>query len=101
MKFNASSLVFIVLLVAVLSSGAEIQPKVEGATAAVLKAFDSHDIVMLGEIHGNEQEYEWLRTLIETTEFADRVDDIVMEFGNALYQQAVDRYVGGEDVPLE
>jgi hypothetical protein len=33
--------------------------------------------------------------------FADRVNDIVMEFGNSLYQESVDRYVSGDDIPLE
>jgi hypothetical protein len=56
---------------------------------------------MFGEIHGNKQEYEWLRSLVTTPEFADRVDDIVMEFGNSLYQKSVDRYIAGEDVPVE
>ena len=76
-------------------------PKPENATTAVVRAFESHDIVMFGEIHGNKQEYEWLRLLVATPEFADRVDDIVMEFGNSLYQKSVDRYVSGEDVLLE
>lgn len=76
-------------------------PKLENATAAVLNAFEAHDIVMFGEIHGNKQEYEWLRSLVATPQFADRVDDIVVETGNSLYQKSVDRYVSGEEVPLE
>lgn len=76
-------------------------PKLENATAAVVHAFETHDIVMFGEAHGNKQEYEWLRSLVAAPEFADRVDDIVVEFGNSLYQKSVDRYVSGEDVPLE
>jgi hypothetical protein len=75
--------------------------KPESASPAVIRAFQTHDIVMLGEIHGNKQEYEWLRSLVSTPEFADRVDDIVVEFGNSLYQQSVDRYVSGEDVPVQ
>ena len=76
-------------------------PKLEKANAAVVGAFETHDIVMFGEFHGNKQEYAWLRSLVATPEFADRVDDIVMEMGNSLYQKSVDRYVSGEDVPLE
>jgi hypothetical protein len=75
--------------------------KLEKANAAVVGAFETHDIVMFGEMHGNKQEYAWLRSLVATPEFADRVDDIVMEMGNSLYQKSVDRYVSGEDVPLE
>ncbi len=75
--------------------------KPENATTAVLRAFNTHDIVMLGEAHDNKQEFEWLRSLVATPAFADRVDDIVMEFGNSLYQQSVDQYISGEDVPMD
>jgi hypothetical protein len=76
------------------------QPQPQDATGAMLQAFDSHDIVMLGENHGVKQEYEWLDKLVATPAFDDRVDDIVVEFGNSLYQESVDRYIAGEDVPL-
>lgn len=82
-------------------SDAQGEPKLEKANAAVVSAFETHDIVMLGELHGNKQEYAWLRSLVADPEFADRVDDIVVEFGNSLYQKSVDRYISGEDVPLE
>jgi hypothetical protein len=39
--------------------------------------------------------------LVANPEFADRVDDVVMEFGNSLYQKSVDRYIAGEAVPIE
>ena len=79
---------------------AQSEPKPVNATQAILAAFRSHDLVMLGEMHGNKQEYDWLRDLVANSEFDDNVDDIVMEYGNSLYQRAVDRYVSGEDVPL-
>ena len=81
-------------------AGQDQQPKPQPATAAVLRAFDTHNIVMFGEYHACKQEHEWLRTLISTPEFSDRVDDIVVEFGNSLYQKSVDRYIAGEDVPF-
>ena len=80
---------------------AQVNPTPENPTKVVLKAFETHDIVMLGEIHNNKQEYEWLRSLVANPEFADRVDDIVMELGNSLYQKSVDRYIAGEAVPIE
>jgi hypothetical protein len=49
----------------------------------------------------NKQEYEWLQSLVANPEFADRVDDVVMELGNSLYQKSVDRYIAGEAVPIE
>src|ERR1051326_3381597 len=80
---------------------AQVNPSPKNPTTAVLQAFETHDIVMLGEIHWNKQEYAWLRSLIANPEFADRVDDVVMEFGNSLYQKSVDRYIAGEAVPIE
>lgn len=66
----------------------------------MILAISSHQIVMFGETHGNKQEYEWLCTLVKTPAFANGIDDIVVEFGNSLYQKTVDRYIAGEDVPL-
>lgn len=77
------------------------QPHPQDATRAMVQLLHTHNIVMLGEIHGNQQEYEWLCKLVRTPEFADSVDDIVVEFGNSLYQQTVDRYISGENVPLD
>jgi len=76
-------------------------PHVEHATQAMIEAIGSHQIVMFGETHGNKQEYQWLCDLVKTPAFAGQVDDIVVEFGNSLYQKSVDRYIAGEDVPLE
>jgi hypothetical protein len=94
-------LCFFILGLAFLCRGQNQQPRPLDATASVLRAFDSHEIVMFGEAHGCQQEYEWLRDLVGTPEFADRVDDIVLEGGNSLYQQSVDRYIAGEDVPFQ
>ena len=80
---------------------AQANPSPKNATAAVLQAFETHDIVMLGEIHWSKQEYQWLDSLVANPDFDDRVDDIVMEFGNSLYQKSVDRYIAGEAVPIE
>ena len=78
---------------------AQRQAEPQDATQAMIQAISAHQIVMFGETHGNKQEYEWLCKLVKTPAFADRVDDIVVEFGNSLYQKTVDRYIAGEDVP--
>jgi hypothetical protein len=84
------------LLVLFLSSAALAQDPVQG----IITLFDTYRIVMLGEIHESKQEYDLLRKLVATPGFSDRVNDIVMEFGNARYQDVVDRYIAGENVPL-
>jgi hypothetical protein len=89
------------LLAAFCAAIAQEQPKPEAAMDAIMKAFDSHSVVMLGELHGNRQQYELLRRLVFSRHFADRVHDLVLEYGNALYQDVVDRYVAGESIPVE
>lgn len=76
------------------------QPVVQNATTAMIEAIRSHQIVMFGETHGDKQEYEWLCSLVKNPQFAERVDDIEVEFGNSLYQKSVDRYIAGENVPM-
>jgi hypothetical protein len=76
------------------------QLRLQNASSGMIRLFDTHDIVMFGEVHDSEQEYQWLSKLVKTPGFSDHVDDIVVEFGNALYQKTVDRYVAGEDVPF-
>ena len=68
---------------------------------AIVGLFGTYRIVMLGEIHECRQEYDLLHHLIANPGFTARVNDIVVEFGNAKYQQLVDRYTAGESVPFE
>jgi hypothetical protein len=77
------------------------QPRLQNASAAMIRLFNTHDVVMFGEVHDSQQEYQWLSKLVKTPGFSDHVDDIVVEFGNSLYQKTVDRYVAGEDVPFD
>jgi len=101
MRYSCVLLLATTFFVQKSTGAAQLDPNPQDATAAVLRAFGTHNIVIIGETHGNKQEYEWLRLLVGTPEFADRVDDIVMEFGNSLYQKSVDRYIAGEDVPVQ
>ena len=67
---------------------------------AILDAFQSHRLVALGEgNHGNEQGHRFRLSLIRDARFATAVNDIVVECGNARYQDVMDRFLRGEDVP--
>jgi hypothetical protein len=66
--------------------------------AAILEAFKTHDIVALGEPHGNEQAAAFRVALVQDPRFADVVDDIVVEAVNSRYQDTVDRFVSGQNV---
>src|SRR5690606_29965337 len=69
----------------------------------IIDAFRFHSVVTMSEgsggFHGNEQAHAFLRALIRDRRFADVADDIVVEWGNSLYQGVIDRYTRGENVP--
>ena len=70
------------------------------AIAGVTDAFQSHDVVALPDAHGNAESHAFRLALIRDPRLSANVDDIVIRLGNARYQDLVDRYVRGEDVPV-
>lgn len=73
----------------------------EGARLAgiLVEALADHRVVALGENHGHAELHALLLETLRDPTVAAVVDDIAVEFGNALYQDVVDRYVAGEAVP--
>jgi len=65
---------------------------------AITDAFRTHALVALGEVHGNEQSHAFRMALVRDKRFASVANDIVVEFGNAKFQDIVDRFVAGGDV---
>ena len=61
-----------------------------GLADAVLEAFKTHRLVGLGEIHGLQNHGDALALLLADPRLPGVVDDIVVEFGNALYQHTID-----------
>ena len=66
--------------------------------AAIFVALERHEIVAIGDPHGNEQAHEFWLSLIRDPRFAAAFDDIAVEWGNALYQELIDRFINGDDV---
>jgi hypothetical protein len=70
--------------------------------AAIFDVFQSHNVVALDEgAHGNEQGHALRLKLIRDPRFPASVNDIVVEFGNSRYQDLMDRFIRGEQVPDE
>jgi hypothetical protein len=67
-------------------------------TSAIVDAFQTHQIVALPDAHGNQQSHAFRLALIRDRRFAATVNDIVIELGNARYQDLADRFVRGEKV---
>ena len=68
---------------------------------ALLLQFDKHDLVGLGEWHDSHEDQDLRVSLVRNPRFPDRVRNIVVECGNALYQEILDRFIAGEDVRKE
>jgi len=75
-------------------------PKPEPAIPAVLAAFDKYEVVAMPEDHGLKDLDDLILGLVRNPAFPDKVNDVVVECGNSLYQPILDRYIAGEDVPL-
>lgn len=69
---------------------------------AIIEAFRRQQIVALGEgAHGNIPGHLFRLDLLRDPRFAATVNDIVVEFGSARYQDLMDRFTRGDRVPLE
>jgi len=66
--------------------------------AAVVEAFRTHNIVTLTDPHGNVQVQAFLLSLVRDPRFPDAANDIVIETASARYQDAIDRFIRGDDV---
>jgi len=68
------------------------------AIAGLAKVYDSHPLIFMGEWHRNAQQHVFLRALISDPRFLCRIDDIVIESGNARLQPIADAWASGKDV---
>ena len=68
------------------------------AVGDFLNLFQTHQVVAFSESHRSKECHQFLRTLIADSRFSTTVDDIVVEFGNPLFQDIADRYVSGQAV---
>ncbi|HEY6314207.1 MAG TPA: hypothetical protein VIY52_25890 [Streptosporangiaceae bacterium] len=62
-------------------------------TEAILTAFRTSRVVGLAEAHQLQEHHDLLQTLISDPRLPGMVDDIVVEFGNGLYQDTIDAFV--------
>ena len=77
-------------------------PAVPGdPVAAIIDAFRTHDVVAVTEPHGNVEVQRFLLSLVRDPRIPAAVNDIVLESISARYQDAIDRFVRGEDVPQD
>lgn len=65
-------------------------------TKGVTDAYQTHQVVAVGDYHWNNQVMAQVNNLIKQPAFLDQVKQIVVEFGNSRYQQAMDDFLNGK-----
>jgi hypothetical protein len=75
-------------------------PQPEDATGAVLAAFDTFQIVAIGDYPGSQDLQGFILSLVRHPSFTNVVNDIIVEGTNGLLQPILDRYIAGDDVPM-
>jgi enterochelin esterase-like enzyme len=82
-------------------SNAADHPPVD-AVAGIVAAFAKHPVVIIAEWrHEIQQMGDLYIRLVNDPAFQNTVQDIVIEFGSRQNQPLIDRYIGGENVPME
>ena len=71
------------------------------ATKYIARAFQTYPLVALSELHGNPESKALFISIVRDPDFQRAASDIVVEFGNGRFQDAVDRYVSGANVPRD
>ncbi|HKE88134.1 MAG TPA: hypothetical protein VKB50_30470, partial [Vicinamibacterales bacterium] len=71
------------------------------AMTGILGAFKTNSLVAISDAHGNKQAQDFLISLVRDRRFAETVNDIVVEWGSARYQDVIDRFTNGENIPYE
>ena len=72
----------------------------EPAVSAILRAFETYEVVAMPAAHGQKDLDDLILTLIRDPRFPVRVNDIVVECGNVRFQPILDRYIAGDNVPF-
>jgi hypothetical protein len=76
-------------------------PAPQEAVDAVLRLFETKQVVALADLHGCSQELTFLERLVTTPRFLATVNVMTWELGNARYQSLMDDYVvNGVAVPI-
>ncbi len=70
----------------------------EPAVDGVINALRANRLVAISDPHGSAPMRDLLRQVFADPRFADAVDDIVLEIGNARYQAVIDDYVNSGPV---
>lgn len=64
----------------------------------IVNKFDQYNIVAIGETHDKVEVTDFYIDLVKNDEFRKKVDFLVIEMGNHLYQNILDDYISGKTI---
>lgn len=73
-------------------------PSPEPAIKAIYALYGHYEVVAMDAAHGNQNLDGFILALLSDPEFPGKINDIVVECGNSLYQPILDRYISGGNV---
>jgi hypothetical protein len=82
-------------------AAADREPRPIEPTGALLAAFDRQPLLLISDVHGVRELADAIIALVRHRDFPKKAQAIVIEAGNALYQNILDRYVAGDHVSLD
>jgi len=88
------SIIVVRFLATLLSVTAIAAPSVD-VVPAIARAFDTHAVIQLGELHRSLQIHAFIQQMLRDPRFICRADDVVVEFGNSRLQKLADIYASG------
>ena len=77
------------------------QPSVKPAVDGVLALFQAKPVVVLCDYHGLAQQEDFYSVMVRDPRFAEKVGNVIVEFGGESSQSIIDRYIAGDDVPAD
>ncbi len=96
------NVLFKILLCLSLHATAQPNPDhIHEAIEHITSQFDSHNIVAIGETHDKVEVTDFYIELLGNKEFRKKVNVIVLEMGNQLFQPVLDDYIDGKEVEKE
>ena len=93
MIYGTRILLLVFWLLAPLSTTAAAQARYDDVVRAILAAWKTADVVCLGEDHGRQYDSDLRMALVKHPDFPRTVRVIVIEWGNPIHQDLLDRFI--------
>lgn len=98
MKKRTASIIILFLTVSLHLFGQPKKESIKNGISFIVNKFNKYDLVAIGETHDKREVTDFYIELVSNLEFRKKVDFIVIEMGNHLYQNVLNDYISGKEV---